>query len=251
MEEKLEGLYQKCNFTLPAFGAPLMHLPLLPRSNTPSSLLRPPIQALAHTSSDSDSSASETISLKPSTAPGANKLLQTLPPPPLSNLKPKHNTLSAKTKACDSSVAKTRAVLRTRNGGGAGYLEPKHHDARGGVAVMLLRQKRKRQEGNDGTTPRHKLVPAFRVHRSQQERLKKLPRSFRKRQESYYRELFKTMLIRIGLEGPRSSSALPCPAQRERERERDCKDKGDGSIKGRGLSQGTKEWERESRMVSW
>lgn len=222
-----------------------MPLLLLPRSNTPSSLLQPPIQFLGHTSSDSDSSASETISLKPSTAPGANKLLQPPPSSSLSNLKPKRNSLSAKTKACDSSIAKTRAMLRTRNGEGAGYLEPKQHDARRGVTVMLLRQKRKRQQGDDGSTPRHKLVPAFRVHRSQKERLKSSPGASESGWNPTTRNFLKQCSSESALEGPRSSSALPCPAlpctERDSERERDCKDKGDGSIKGRGLSQGTRE----------
>ena len=111
-------------------------------------------------------------------------------------------------------------MLRTRNGEGAGYLEPKQHNARGGVTVMLLRQKRKRQEGDDGSTPRHKLVPALRVHRSQTERLKSSPGASESGWNPTTRNFLKQCSSESALEGPRSSSALPCPAlHTERERE--------------------------------
>ena len=108
-------------------------------------------------------------------------------------------------------------MLRTRNGEGAGYLQPKQHDPRGVVTVMLLRQKRKRQEGDDGSTPCLKLVPALRVHRSQKERLKSSPGASESGWNPTTRNFLKQCSSESALEGPRSSPALPCPAERERE----------------------------------
>jgi hypothetical protein len=200
-----------------------MPLLLLPRSNTPSS---------NHRFNFSAPPAQTPIPLLQKqwalNLPLHQELTNSSSPLPLSlsNLKPKRNSLSAKTKACDSSIAKTRAMLRTRNGEGAGYLEPKQHDARRGVTVMLLRQKRKRQQGDDGSTLRHKLVPAFRVHRSQKERLKSSPGASESGWNPTTRNFLKQCSSESALEGPRSSSplpcpALPCPAQRERVRERE------------------------------